>query len=394
MSQFRCGMVCKDLGFSKKALKFLGKAFELQPDFTEAIAERGSVYLNLGDLISAKDDFNLVLRREPSNREASLRIQQIKNLKQDISFAKLLFMQKDYLGCREALDKILELCPWDVILREIRAECYLSESKYGKAMADIRATLLHRGLKAPAYLKLSMIAYDIGDTENSLVHIRECLKLDPDHTECDALYKKVKTMVKLMGAGDKYKNEMQNLQCIKRAQKMLQTESTVQYYIMKANSFLCHCHLPTDLMTAFMACDSVLDVNPDNLQARIGRADISMDIVNEKLNQAVDDYLYVKSRMGDNSHVVDGLKKAKELVKISEKRDYYRILDLDRFASYEDVLKAYKTFAMVWHPDRYKGDDKVKAQKMFIDITAAKDVLTDRNKRAVFDRGEDPLAHW
>ena len=32
---------------------------------------------------------------------------------------------------------------------------------------------------------------------------------------------------------------------------------------------------------------------------------------------------------------------------------------------------------MKWHPDKYDGDDKKTAEKMFIDIAAAKEVLTD-----------------
>jgi len=32
---------------------------------------------------------------------------------------------------------------------------------------------------------------------------------------------------------------------------------------------------------------------------------------------------------------------------------------------------------MKWHPDKHDGDDKKKAEEMFIDIAAAKEVLTD-----------------
>jgi len=40
-------------------------------------------------------------------------------------------------------------------------------------------------------------------------------------------------------------------------------------------------------------------------------------------------------------------------------------------------MKAYRKLAAQWHPDQYNGDDKEKAEKMFIDIAAAKEVLTD-----------------
>jgi len=40
-------------------------------------------------------------------------------------------------------------------------------------------------------------------------------------------------------------------------------------------------------------------------------------------------------------------------------------------------MKAYRKLAAQWHPDQYNGNDKEKAEKMFIDIAAAKEVLTD-----------------
>ncbi|MPC78490.1 hypothetical protein E2C01_072977 [Portunus trituberculatus] len=35
------------------------------------------------------------------------------------------------------------------------------------------------------------------------------------------------------------------------------------------------------------------------------------------------------------------------------------------------------SLAQKWHPDHYDGEEKKKAEKMFIDIAAAKEVLTD-----------------
>lgn len=48
-----------------------------------------------------------------------------------------------------------------------------------------------------------------------------------------------------------------------------------------------------------------------------------------------------------------------------------------RTARKKEILKAYRKLAAKWHPDKYDGDDKAKAEKMFIDIAAAKEVLTD-----------------
>ena len=66
-------------------------------------------------------------------------------------------------------------------------------------------------------------------------------------------------------------------------------------------------------------------------------------------------------------------------------------LSLYRTANKQEITKAYRKLAKEWHPDRYAGEDKEKAEKKFVDIAAAKEVLTDPEKREKFDNGEDPL---
>ncbi|CAB3220032.1 unnamed protein product [Arctia plantaginis] len=87
----------------------------------------------------------------------------------------------------------------------------------------------------------------------------------------------------------------------------------------------------------------------------------------------------------------DGLNRAQKLQKQSEQRDYYKILGVKRSASKQEITKAYRKAAQKWHPDNFQGDEKKVAEKKFIDIAAAKEVLTDPEKRAQFDAGNDPL---
>lgn len=48
-----------------------------------------------------------------------------------------------------------------------------------------------------------------------------------------------------------------------------------------------------------------------------------------------------------------------------------------RSASKAEILKKFRKLAAKWHPDKYKGADREKAEKKFIDLAAAKEVLTD-----------------
>ncbi|HEX8640416.1 MAG TPA: J domain-containing protein [Allosphingosinicella sp.] len=66
--------------------------------------------------------------------------------------------------------------------------------------------------------------------------------------------------------------------------------------------------------------------------------------------------------------------------------DLYSTLGVARGASEDDIKKAYRKLAKELHPDRNK--DNPKASERFSKVTQAYDILTDKDKRAQYDRGE------
>jgi DnaJ-class molecular chaperone len=66
--------------------------------------------------------------------------------------------------------------------------------------------------------------------------------------------------------------------------------------------------------------------------------------------------------------------------------DLYSQLGVARGASEADIKKAYRKLAKELHPDRNK--DNPQATARFSKVTQAYDILTDKDKRAQYDRGE------
>jgi DnaJ-class molecular chaperone len=66
--------------------------------------------------------------------------------------------------------------------------------------------------------------------------------------------------------------------------------------------------------------------------------------------------------------------------------DLYQRLGVQRGASEAEIKKAYRSLAKQLHPDRNK--DNPNAAKRFGEITQAYDLLSDKDKRAQYDRGE------
>jgi len=69
---------------------------------------------------------------------------------------------------------------------------------------------------------------------------------------------------------------------------------------------------------------------------------------------------------------------------MSSKRDYYEILGVSREASSEELRKAYRREALQHHPDRNPGSSSAEAK--FKEATEAYQILSDDNKRRIYDQ--------
>jgi len=65
-------------------------------------------------------------------------------------------------------------------------------------------------------------------------------------------------------------------------------------------------------------------------------------------------------------------------------RDFYEVLGVGREASPDEIKKAYRDLAFKNHPDKNPGDEAAEAR--FKEATEAYDVLSDKDKRAQYDR--------
>ena len=66
------------------------------------------------------------------------------------------------------------------------------------------------------------------------------------------------------------------------------------------------------------------------------------------------------------------------------KRDYYEVLGVAKDVSAAELKKAYRRVAMKFHPDRNPDDPS--AEEKFKEANEAYEVLSDEQKRSVYDR--------
>ncbi|XP_006174772.2 dnaJ homolog subfamily B member 7 [Camelus ferus] len=65
--------------------------------------------------------------------------------------------------------------------------------------------------------------------------------------------------------------------------------------------------------------------------------------------------------------------------------DYYEVLGVQRYASPEDIKKAYRKVALKWHPDK-NPENKEEAERKFKEVAEAYEVLSNDEKRDIYDK--------
>ena len=68
-----------------------------------------------------------------------------------------------------------------------------------------------------------------------------------------------------------------------------------------------------------------------------------------------------------------------------QKRDYYEVLEVQKNATDEELKKAYRRLAKKYHPDA-NPDNKEEAEKNFKEVNEAYEVLSDKQKRQMYDQ--------
>jgi DnaJ family protein A protein 5 len=72
------------------------------------------------------------------------------------------------------------------------------------------------------------------------------------------------------------------------------------------------------------------------------------------------------------------------------KTSYYELLGVERSATEDELKKAYRRKALVLHPDKNRGDEE-RATKVFAEVQAAYEVLSDPQERAWYDSHESSI---
>ena len=242
----------------------------------------------------------------------------------------------------------------------------------------------------------SNILYAMGDMENTLKHLQQAVRLDPDNTTIRSFYRKIKEFEEKREAGNtsfkenKYEEAIAFWTvCIDMDPK---NKAIAKLYCNRAtaNSKIKKNELAVDDAT------KAIEIDPFYIKAYSRRADSNYTLGGEnRIKASIDDYkkiLELQSETEDNNEIKKKLKQAEVALKRAGRKDLYSILGVSQGADDDELRKAYKKMALKHHPDRQSGkseEEKTEAENKFKEINEAYEVLSDKEKRERYDSGID-----
>ena len=140
-----------------------------------------------------------------------------------------------------------------------------------------------------------------------------------------------------------------------------------------------------DYKLAIDDCIKALALDPLYLKARKTKARALGESGN--WDEAVREYKAIAENNPNEPGIAKEVRNAELELKKSKRKDYYKILGVDKDAGENEIKKAYRKLAIIHHPD--KNPDNEEAAEKFKEIGEAYETLSDSQKRARYDSGED-----
>lgn len=327
-------------------------------------------------------------RMYPNNKEAT-GLHDASQCARDTRDGELAMQRNDWHLGKEYLSAAIRVAENAPSLLYKRAQCHFYMGDLYEAIADTGKVLKAEANNIPALELRGSSYYVLGEFESAMNHYRQGLKYDPEHNGCKSGHRQVKKIQTLMAKAEKLASSGDNAGAIKNLQSLIDTDPEHRTVVPKAFLDMANAYLKLkQIKEAKDAVSKSIERDENNYEAYRIMGHIQME--SEEFDGAVHNFRKaLELNQGDHMLQQD-LQRAEAALKQSKQKDYYKILNVKRTATTKEIKKAYRALALEWHPDKHSGEEeKEKAEKQFQLVAEAYEVLSDDEKRSLYDRGEE-----
>ncbi|KAK9168892.1 hypothetical protein Syun_001032 [Stephania yunnanensis] len=371
-----------------QALEDLDVALEADPILSDAYLQRASVLRQLCRFEESEKTYKKFLELKPGFSAAEKELSQLLQAQSALETAGTFFDSGDFEKSMDYIVKVvLVFSPACSKAKLLKVKLLLGMKDYSGAIAESGFILKENEDNLEALLLRGRGYYYLADHDVALRHYQKGLRLDPEHSELKKAYFGLKNLLK------KSKSAEEN---VDKGKLRMAVEDFKAALALDPNHTAHNVHLHLGLckvlvklgrgIDALSSCTDALSIDEELLEALVQRGEAKLLV--EDWEGAVADLKAAAQKSPQDMNIREALMRAEKSLKMSQRKDWYKILGIHKAASIAEIKRAYKKLALQWHPDKNVGN-REEAEAKFREIAAAYEVLGDDEKRVRYDRGED-----
>ncbi|KAI1417529.1 hypothetical protein F5Y13DRAFT_59446 [Hypoxylon sp. FL1857] len=259
-------------------------------------------------------------------------------------------------------------------------------NSFGEAQ-NVAMSLLRQNSQDPEALVLRGRAlYAQGENDKAIQHFRKALTCDPDFKDAVKWLRTVQKLDRMKEEGNADYKTGRWQAAFDKYSAALEVDPSNRGTNSKLyqNRALCRLKLK-QFNEAIADCEKAISLDPSYTKARKTKANALGQA--ERWEEAVREWKSIQELDPEDRTIPKEIRRAELELKKSQRKDYYKILGVGKDADENAIKKAYRKLAIIHHPDKNPNDEE--AAERFKDIGEAYETLSDPQKRARYDSGED-----
>ncbi|KAK3753326.1 hypothetical protein QZH41_015276 [Actinostola sp. cb2023] len=374
-----------------KALQDAITAIKLDNDFVKGHYRAAKCHLIMGSIRNALMELQKVLTLDPRNKDAVNDIRTARAIQELEATAFEAYDKKDYNKVVYCMRNAMDLCPECTLYKVMKAEALALLEKYADAEHEATEMLRKDPTNTDAIYVRGLCLYYQDNVEKAYQHFTQVMRRDPDNKKARIAYKKAKSLHAKKQEGNDAFGSGQYEKAYNLYTEALEidplnkcTNAKLYYNRAVVGSKI------NKIEEAIEDCSKAVELDLTYTKAYLKRANLYME--SEQYEEAVRDYELLCRKDRSSREYRRFLEKAKFELKKSKRKDYYKILGIQKTAADDQIKKAYRKRALQHHPDRHAGateEKKKNEEKLFKEVNEAYSVLSDAKKRSRYDNGQD-----
>eukprot|EP00794_Sanderia_malayensis_P017717 gene17717-19488_t len=372
------------------ALKDARYSTTYNSEFAKGYHREAKCHMALGACSTARKCLEKVLDIDPSNKQVQSDLRTVKAMIEFEKQAQDGEKADDHRKREYCMRRLCEYAPDCIKYKALQAEAMALQGKLDDAQIMANDILRNDMQHAEALYVRGLCLYYQDNTEKAFRTFQQLFVMDPDFKKAKDVYKKAKLLDSTKSQGNEAFKKGKYKEALDLYTKALKIDPFNKATNAKIHSNRANVNQKLNrLDEAIEDCDKAIEYDPNFLKPYVRRAKCYMD--SEKYEEAVRDYEKI-TKMDKSPDYRQMLKNAKFELKKSKRKDYYKILNVSKTASDDEIKKAYRKEALKHHPDRHSNETEEKKkdeERLFKEVNEAYSILSDKQKRMRYDNGQD-----